>query len=151
MMCFTSWPPCTAAEVWSRDMLCTHSSSTGHVYTSRIYTGIWLAKKISALRLTGVQLIITEHFSPWIGMTGFPHSRTDLWKGAQGKMSILHVGKLSQAICFQGHQIPKFLGSAPAWVQLNPVGRLQGWFGLKGEQAHKYGKWRTKDSIHLSV
>jgi len=41
---------------------------------------------------------------------------TDLLKGAQGKRSILHAGKLSQAICFQGNQIHKFPGSAPAWV-----------------------------------
>lgn len=52
-------------------------------------------------------------------------------------MSILHVGKLSQPIRFQGNQTHEFLGSAPAWVQLNPTGTLQGQFGLKGEQAQK--------------
>lgn len=46
----------------------------GHIYTSGIYTGIWLAKKISTLRLTGAQLTITERFSPGTGMSGFPHS-----------------------------------------------------------------------------
>lgn len=66
-------------------------------------------------------------------------------------MSILHVGKLSQAICFQWNQIHKLLDSAPACVQLNPMGTLQGQFGHKREQAYKYRKQRTKDSIHLSV
>lgn len=60
--------------------------------------------------------------------------RTDVLKGAQGKISTLE-GKLSRAICFQGNEIHKFLGSAPAWVQLNPMGTLQGQFGFKGEQA----------------
>lgn len=66
-------------------------------------------------------------------------------------MSILHVGKLRQAICFQWDQIHKLLDSAPASVQLNPVGILQSQFGHKRKQAYKYRKQRTKDSIHLSV
>lgn len=66
-------------------------------------------------------------------------------------MSILHVGKLSQAICFQWNQTHKLLDSAPASVQLNPVGILRGQFGHKREQAYKYRKQRTKDSVHLSV
>lgn len=77
--------------------------------------------------------------------------KPDHFKGAQGKMSILHVGKLSQAICFQWNQIHKLLDSAPACVQLNPMGTLQGQFGHKTEQAYKYRKQRTKDSMHLSV
>lgn len=68
-------------------------------------------------------------------------------------MSILHVGKLSQAICFQWDQIHKLLDSAPASVPTKPRGNriLQGQFGHKRKQAYKYRKQRTKDSIHLSV
>lgn len=60
-------------------------------------------------------------------------------------MSILQVGKLRQAICFQWNQIHKLLDSAPASVQLNPMGILQGQFRRKREQAYKYRKQRTKD------
>lgn len=57
-MCFTSWPPCTMAEVWSKETLCTNLSSDG----TGLY--LWFARKISTLRLTGAQLIIRDNISP---------------------------------------------------------------------------------------
>lgn len=59
-------------------------------------------------------------------------------------MSILHLGKLSQAICFQWNPIHKLLDSAPGCVQLNSMGTLQGQFGRKREQAHNYGNKEQK-------
>lgn len=154
MMCFTSQPPCTMAEVWSKETLCTNLSSDG----TCLY--LWFARKISTLEIYNLisplwaNFIITDNIFPqqvWVGpLTAWKH-RPDHLKGAQGKMSILQVGKLSQAICFQWNQIHKLLDPAPASVQLNPMGILQGQFGRKREQAYKYRKQRTKDSIHLSV
>lgn len=69
-----------------------------------------------------------EPFPP-TGMSGSPHNLNALTSSLQrcsGQMSILHVGKLSLAICFQWNQIHKLLNSAPACVQLNPMGNTSG-------------------------
>lgn len=46
------------AEVWSKETLCTSLSSDG----TCLY--LWFARKISILRLTEAQLIITDNICP---------------------------------------------------------------------------------------